>query len=207
MCAQLHALVRTLPRLEFPPPERQVSANGLYIFFERGEVAHDGDRITRIGSHTGHGNLLARLREHVTHNKDRSIFRKNVGRALLSRARDPFLADWNLDLTSHAARALHAGRVDMAKQAQVEEEVTTYIRTNFTFSIIGTPDATAALALERRCIATVASCPCCHPSPEWLGSYSPLRGVREGGLWQVQHLRGEVIDADLMHEIEGYAGR
>jgi hypothetical protein len=88
-CAALHALARGLPRFEFPPPERPVTANGVYLVFERGELAHGGDRIVRVGSHTGHGNLLARLREHATQNKDRSIFRKNIGRALLAKARDP----------------------------------------------------------------------------------------------------------------------
>ena len=206
-CAALHALARNLPRFEFPPPERQVAANGLYMFFERGELAHGGDRIVRVGGHTGHGNLLARLREHVTQNKDRSIFRKNIGRALLAKARDPFLDDWNRDLTSHAARAQYAGRIDMSKQAKVEEEVTGYILANLTFCIIGTPSADVALALEKRCIATVATCPGCHPSAEWLGSYSPLAGIRESGLWQVQHLQGEALDAESMSELERYAAR
>lgn len=206
-CAAVHALARRLSQLEFPPPERQVAANGLYILFERGELAHGGDRIVRVGSHTGHGNLLARLREHVTHNKDRSIFRKNIGRALLTKARDPFLMDWNRDLTSHAARAQYASRIDMAKQAKVEEEVTRYIRANLTFCIIGTPGADIALALEKRLIATVATCPGCHPSAEWLGSFSPLSGIRESGLWQVQHLHGETLDAESIAEMERYVAR
>jgi hypothetical protein len=206
-CAALHALATSLPRLEFPPPERPLGANGLYFIFERGEVAHGGDRIVRVGSHTGHGNLLARLREHVTHNKDRSIFRKHIGRALLAKAGDPFLDDWNRDLTSHAARAQFSGRIDMTRQAQVEEAVTRHIRANLTFCMIGTPDPEEALALEKRCIATVAQCPGCQPSPAWLGSYSPIAAIRESGLWQAQHLRGSVLDAGSMSELASLAAR
>lgn len=201
-CATLHALVSRLPRFEFPPPPREVASNGLYFVFERGEVAHGGDRIVRIGSHTGSGNLLARLREHVTHNKDRSIFRKNIGRALLARSGDPFLEDWNRDLTSHAARVRYAGRIDEVKQAEVERQVTHYIRANLTFSLVATPSPDVALALEKRCIATVASCPACHASAPWLGNDSPVAAIRESGLWQLQHLRGEALDADSVAELE-----
>jgi len=36
---------------------------------------------------------------HVNENKDRSIFRKNIGRALLDKNKDPYLKIWELDLT------------------------------------------------------------------------------------------------------------
>ncbi len=206
-CAALHALVSSLPVFEFPPAERPVAPNGLYFIFERGELAHGGSRIVRIGSHTGHGNLFARLREHVTHNKDRSIFRKNVGRALLAKERDPFLEDWDRDLTSHAARVKYSSRIDMNKQAQVEENVSNHIRMNLTFCIIGTPGPAIALMLEKRCIATVAMCPGCHPSSSWLGAFSPVAGIRESGLWQVQHLRGVRLDKETMSDLERCAAR
>ena len=49
--------------------------NGVYILFERDEKAHGGDRIVRIGTHTGDSNLYNRLKEHfINENKDRSIF-------------------------------------------------------------------------------------------------------------------------------------
>jgi hypothetical protein len=207
LCAALHELASRLPRSEFPPAERHVPTNGVYVVFERGEQAHGGDRIVRIGSHTGKGNLLARLREHVTQNKDRSIFRKNIGRALLAKGRDPFLEDWNRDLTSHAARERYAGRIDWAKQGQVEEDVTRYIQASFSFCVLGTADADAALDLERRCIATVARCSECHSSPEWLGRHSPVTAIRESGLWQVQHLRGEALTPEAMNELKRYVPR
>ncbi|MGC3998035.1 MAG: hypothetical protein QM767_11300 [Anaeromyxobacter sp.] len=204
-CAELHAIVRDLARFEFPPPDRKVPANGLYFIFERGEQGHGGDRIVRIGSHTGRGNLLARLREHVNPNKDRSIFRKNIGRALLAKAGDPFLADWDLDLTSHDARAQHEARIDMAKQSSVEDAVTKHIRTNLTFCVVGAPDPETALRLEKPSIATVATCAGCHASADWLGRHSPLAGIRESGLWQVQHLRGRTLEKPSINVLALYA--
>src|SRR3989344_2894303 len=108
MCESLHTWVRMLPIFRFPFDGEEISANGIYFLFEKGERAHGGARIVRVGTHTGEGQLLSRLKQHfITPNKDRSIFRKNIGRALLSCDEDSFLADWELDLTSAAARARH----------------------------------------------------------------------------------------------------
>jgi hypothetical protein len=82
LCYELHQLCSLLPRLRFPFEEKDIPCNGVYILFEEGEEAHGMDRIVRIGSHTGQNKLLSRLREHfINENKDRSIFRKNIGRA------------------------------------------------------------------------------------------------------------------------------
>jgi len=77
-------------------------SDGLYVLFEEGERGHGTDRIVRIGTHRGDGRLPLRLEEHfLKENKDRSIFRKNIGRALLARDGDEFLGQWEIDLTSH----------------------------------------------------------------------------------------------------------
>ena len=96
--------------------------NGVYFLFERSELGHGGMRIVRIGSHTGADKLPSRMAEHTTKNKDRSIFRKNIGRALLNKAGDPFLEQWNFDLTSRANRARYGPLVGATRQSQVEEQ-------------------------------------------------------------------------------------
>jgi hypothetical protein len=95
----------------------------------------------------------------------------------------------------------------MTKQSQVENDITRYIRANMSFCIIAAPGPNIALALEKRCIGTVATCSACHSSPAWLGSFSPLPAIRESGLWQVQHLRGATLDLETLSELEGYAAR
>jgi hypothetical protein len=162
LCADLHSLVRSLRRHRFPASSLTLSGNGLYFLFEAGETSHGGDRIVRVGSHRGTANLQARLQEHTTPNKDRSILRKNIGRALLSRARDPFLEIWNLDLTSHENRERFGARVDPAKQREVEDEVSSHIERNMSFSVIAMPDPEAGLALERLCIGTLSLCASCQ---------------------------------------------
>lgn len=57
ICQQLHALCNALPRHRFPFDEQAIPRNGIYILFEKGEQAHGGDRIVRVGTHTGENQL------------------------------------------------------------------------------------------------------------------------------------------------------
>lgn len=198
-CQALHEWVHTLPELDFSFTDLAIPMNGIYFLFEKGERAHGGKRIVRVGTHTGEGQLLSRLKQHfLTPNKDRSIFRKNIGRALLARDHDPFCADWELDLTPRAARELHGTRIDTAKQALVEKRVSAYIRDNFTFAVVRSDKKDERLRLESRCISTVSLCPLCIPSASWLGNDSPKEKIRESGLWIVNELYKEPLsDADF----------
>lgn len=181
-----------MPVHSFPFDSDALPRNGIYILFEDGEKAHDGERIVRIGTHAGENQLGSRLAQHFTNeNKDRSIFRKNIGRALLAHAGDPFLADWNLDLTSSAAKHLHSARIDFAKQRAIEQQVTAYMRTHFRFVAFRADAKELRLRWESQLISTISRCEYCRPSPQWLGLSSPHRKISESGLWQVNQLYRE----------------
>ena len=91
-CEAIHGLTKKLDRHCFPYNESAIPNNGIYVLFQKGEAGHGLDRIVRIGTHTGENQLRSRLKQHfLTENKDRSIFRKNIGRALLNKRSDPFL--------------------------------------------------------------------------------------------------------------------
>jgi len=91
-CDKIHRLFNGMERFNFPFDETKIPLNGIYVLFEKGEKGHGMNRIVRIGTHTGKNQLRSRLMQHfINENKDRSIFRKNIGRALLSKARDIFL--------------------------------------------------------------------------------------------------------------------
>src|SRR5687768_9315527 len=116
VCAALHALARTGTIHSFPLNPSRLPSNGIYVLFEEGEESHGGARIVRAGTHTGEGQLIERLKQHfLQENKDRSIFRKNIGRALLSRASDSFLTFWNLDRTTKKARSVACTEEELAK--------------------------------------------------------------------------------------------
>ena len=126
-----------MPRFSFPFDEKLIPTDGIYILFEKEEKAHGGERIVRVGTHTGESQLRSRLKQHfVTENKDRSIFRKNIGRALLSKTKDPYLDVWELDFTTRAAKAKSGKLIDGQKQREIEREVTKYLQDNFFFIVI-----------------------------------------------------------------------
>lgn len=200
-CAQLHAWARTLKRHRFPFDESLLPHDGVYVLFEKGERAHRGERVVRVGTHTGVGQLRSRLRQHfLVENKDRSIFRKNIGRALLTKRGDGYASVWELDLTPAAARKLHARKLDSAKQARVERAVTKYLRNNFSFAVVEVPNKAKRLQLESRMISTLSHCRECVGSVGWLGNHSPKQKIRQSGLWLVNELYKKPLSAaDLVY--------
>lgn len=189
VCARLHALCSSLPRLTFPFDAKGLPKNGVYVLFEQGETAHGGDRIVRVGTHTGANQLPSRLQQHfLKENKDRSVFRKNVGRALLAKDGDPFLAQWEIDLTTSAAKATYAALMDREKLSQTEQRVTAYMRRSLSFAVFPVEDKEQRLLWESRLISTVSLCNECRPSDGWLGLSSPKERIRKSGLWLVNEL-------------------
>lgn len=206
LCERVHRLLAGLHRCHFPFSEEEITSDGVYILFEKGETAHGTDRIVRIGTHTGDHNLPLRLLEHfVNENKDRSIFRKNIGRALLKKENDPFLEQWNWDLTSSADRQKYSQKLNHKKQAATEKLITQRIQNNFSFAIVPAKKKKQRLDLESRLIALVAQCTDCKPSKGWLGLHSPIPAIKNSGMWQRQGLKGNPLTEGGFKELRDMA--
>ena len=204
-CNKLHNLFNNSKRLKFPFKEEDIPLNGIYILFEKDECAHGGDRIVRIGSHTGINQLISRLKQHfVNENKDRSIFRKNIGRALLNKSKDSFLEQWELDLTSKKAKEKNRHLIDLNKQKEVEKKVTEYIQNNFSFAVLKIDDKKKRLESESKLISTVSLCKECGPSKNWLGLFSPKEKIVKSGLWLVNELYKEPFSDKEIDELKNY---
>ena len=189
-CATVHRWANTSERYRFPFDASEIPLNGVYILFEKGEYGHEQDRIVRIGSHTGHDRLGLRLEEYFSiENKDRSIFRKNIGRAILNKKKDPFLEYWEMKLTTKKDREKYAPLVDHEYQKRVEKQVSRYMQCHFSFCVIGIADNEEnPLLIEKKLISTVSLCKECQPSENWLGHDSPKEKIAGIGLWQEHHL-------------------
>lgn len=197
LCHAVHELLAQLPSLRFPFAEAQVPRDGIYLLFEEGETGHSTQRIVRVGTHTGAHQLRSRLQQHfLQRNKDRSIFRKNVGRALLNRDDDPFLQQWEIDLTSRKSKDEQGATVDREILQAVEERVSETILARFRFAVIQVPSRQERLYLEARLVSTVSLCVECGPSDGWLGLHSPKQKIRESGLWQVNELYKDPLSPD-----------
>lgn len=203
-CGYLHEAVANLPRFR-QENLQEMPGNGIYFLFEVGEKAHGTARIVRVGTHTGQDNLRTRISEHFFRsNKDRSIFRKHIGRCLLAKAGDPFLAQWELDLTSRNAREMHAAEIDRKKLASVEADVTSYMRENFSFAALRFDSKTDRLRNEGLLLSTICRCRECGSSKDWLGRFHPTaQSIRASGLWNVQGLNGAPLSLADARELVG----
>jgi predicted peroxiredoxin len=124
-CKWLHEQLESLPVFRYPFDLEMLPKNGVYFFYEEGENSKHGKginrpRIVRIGTHK-ENNFRSRISEHFLLNEskmkftqsnpkpsDRSIFRKNIGMALLNKHNDlDYLKVWEIDFTSGINRANH----------------------------------------------------------------------------------------------------
>ena len=194
-CHKLHEIFNGLNKFNFPFNENDIPLNGIYVLFEKGEIAHNLNRIVRIGTHTGDNQLRSRLKQHfIMENKDRSIFRKNIGRAILNKNKDGFLKYWEVDLTTKDSKEKYSRVIDFNKQKEIEKKVTRYLQDNFSFVVFKVDDKDKRLELESKIISTISSCKECFPSKNWLGLFSPKDKIRESGLWLVNELNKETLN-------------
>jgi hypothetical protein len=203
ICRGLHKFANQQPRYDFTFNSKLIPQNGIYILFEKGEVGHDGDRIVRIGTHTGNNQLRSRLMQHFTkENKDRSIFRKNIGRCLLNKANDSYLSVWELDCTSSEGKRKNKHLVVPDYQDAIEKNVSQYMRHQLSFCVIEVANKDDRLYFESRIISTVSACKECQPSSDWLGLSSTKDKVKESGLWQVNELYKEPLTESDLRKLE-----
>lgn len=212
LCKWLHENIEQLPLIKFPFKLEQLPENGIYFFYEDGEIwGHGGDKqkIVRIGTHKN-GNFRSRIKEHFLLDeskmnfdatkpapKDRSIFRKNIGRALLNKEKDNYLKIWEIDFTIKANRERYRDYRDIQKEKRIEIEITKILREHFSFRFIileNESDRIGAEGLESSLIGTIANCKLCRPSNNWLGRYSTKKQIKESGLWLIQHLNAKCIN-------------
>jgi len=212
LCKWLHEQLEQLPPpIKFPFKLEQLPENGVYFFYECGEIWGHGEnkpRIVRVGTHRN-GNFKSRIKEHYCLDEskmdfdkaqpkpsDRSIFRKNIGRALLKRDNDDYLQIWEIDFIKSKNRKLFGDRRNTIKEKTIESTITKILRERFSFRFIIIDNLTERMGskgLESSLIGTLSHCKLCKPSEKWLGNYSPKQQIRNSGLWLVQHLKANGI--------------
>jgi hypothetical protein len=136
--------------------------------------------------------------------KDRSIFRKNIGRALLHRDGDPYEDLWDIDFTTRVSRESNGFRRDVEKEKQIEINVTNILRERFAFCWIeleGQDRRMGSHGLEAALIGTLAKCGECRPSTNWLGRFSPRPKIAQSGMWLEQHLQAPELTEFAWNEL------
>lgn len=219
-CQTLHLIAERLPVVSYPFQPTDLPRDGIYFFYETGETWGHGEppraRIVRVGTHR-EGNFRSRMADHYLVGrkaevqrdrpapKDRSIFRKNLGRALLARTNDPYLPMWEIDFTTRAKRDALGERRNLVKEQSLEDEISRLLRERFVFRCLpmsGEEERMGGSGLEAKLIGTLARCTRCRPSDGWLGRYSPKPEIRRSGLWLSQHLSSEPLTAADLTDVE-----
>jgi hypothetical protein len=211
-CSWLHNQLESLPIVKFPFNVKSLPSNGIYFFYEEGEIIDHGyglkPRIVRIGTHK-ENNFQSRISEHFLLNEskmnftianpkpsDRSTFRNDIGRALLNKNNDYYLKIWNIDYMFKENRLKMNLMRNIEKEKQIESEISKILRYTFSFRFIaleGQQKRIGKEGLESRLIGTIANCNVCKPSENWLGRFSTLERIRNGKLWLSQYLIAEGI--------------
>ena len=183
-----------LPRYHWDQINSVPFQNGIYIMFEVGEKLYGMNRIVRIGTHRADGRLKERLKDHFyKENKDGSILRKNVGLSLLHRENDPFEAIWALDWSKQSVKNEYANSAQLERKKKIERAVSSYLRSNLSFTCILVEDEKDRLRVEEALIATLNKANDFVSSAEWLGRHSPKHEIANSGLWNTQGLNGKVL--------------
>jgi len=176
--------------------------SGIYILFESGEKYHGMDRVVRVGTHRSDGRLRRRLKDHfLRENKDSSIFRKNIGKAILNQNNDPYLDVWSVNTSKPKNRASLGSRFDPVFQKEVEECVTKYMVEHFSFVCFPVETKAERLRFEEGIIATLSNAGDFTASSEWLGQYNPEHEIASSGMWLKQGLDGIPLSESEFEDI------
>jgi hypothetical protein len=193
---ELHQIFNEQKRYSFPFEHfiNEIPKNGIYIIFENGEKYKNLDRIVRVGTHTGNNQLRSRLNEHfIKENKNRSIFRKNIGRCFLNKESNPYLSLWELDITSRAEKEKNLKLLDLDYEKKMEKRISNYVQTNLSFCVFQIDTKDDRLFWESKIVSTLAKASDIKSSENWLGNQSTKDKIKVSGLWQVNELYNDSL--------------
>ena len=193
---ELHQIFNEQKRYSFPFEHfiNEIPKNGIYIIFENGEKYKNLDRIVRVGTHTGNNQLHSRLNQHfIKENKNRSIFRKNIGRCFLNKESNPYLSLWELDITSRAEKEKNLKLLDLDFEKKIEKRISNYVQTNLSFCVFQIDTKDDRLFWESKIVSTLAKATDIKSSENWLGNQSTKDKIKVSGLWQVNELYNDSL--------------
>jgi hypothetical protein len=173
----------------FIGPNNMLPLNGIYFFFERGQKIRikngEYDRVVRVGINEKPNNFIRRINDHYKGNIKASVYRENVGWALLERAG---LKPKMVYKTKKNYKSQNSG-------GPLEKTISEYFSQNLTFKAFSI-DYTKLKEYEK--ILTGAFSIYYQyriwkkelDIKDWLGAYSYSQGnkIRRGALWNSENV-------------------
>lgn len=200
---EIHNLFNNMQQFKASEIDNIPFDNGIYIIFETGETYKHLKRIVRVGTHDSEARLRDRLKDHfLRKNKDGSVFRKNVGKAILNKRENPYLVVWSMDTSKRENKKF----IDAGFQDSIEEEVSDYLESNMSFVVLPVEGKERRLRLEKAIIASLNQFSESRLSDNWLGNNSPEEQIRSSGLWLKIGLDADPLNTDEMEFIRQVIG-
>lgn len=196
---RLHRLLQQLPRYKKEDISKISFEDGVYFFFEEGEVYHGVDRIVKVGTHIADGKMRQRLRDHYKPNQEGSVFRKVIGKAMLRY--DQYKFEELLDLELSKGK-LAGGIKRYEKEKNLERRITNYLNNKFSFACVKVVEKEQRLRFEEGLVALLHRTEDFKPSSEWFGQYSPNEEIRASGLWLREGLCNESLTKEELQRLE-----
>ena len=201
ICYRIHKLFNRMPRYKWDTIDKVGFDSGIYILFEVGEAYRGMDRIVRVGTHRSDGRLRGRLKDHfISQNNDGSIFRKNIGRAILNKNMQSYLSVWT------KTKSRSDSNYDASFQKKIEDRVTRYMRDNFTFTCFPVEANAERSRLELGIIAALNNAEDFIASPDWRGQYSSEYEVVQSGMWLKEGLNDVPLSEGEFRRLEFLCG-
>lgn len=204
----IHQFFNEQQRFSFPYDKKEIEritdSNGLYVLFEKGESSKGFDRIVRIGSHDGKNRLVKRLKDHFMSSVQRnSIFRKHIGRCLLTIENDEYIENWNKPFKKIIDKVRYKDFVDLHYEKKYEELITDHICVNLSFTLIPRIyDSKQRDRIEEGLIASLAQSTIRTSSVSWLGNNHPDKRIRDAKIWNIEYLNGQPISPIEFEELK-----
>ncbi len=202
---RLYALVQGLPRCDSTTDLHKLPADGIYLFFEMGELAPwrggTTDRIVRIGINEKDGGFRRRIRKHYGRvkslggNRGQSAFRRHIG------------GDWLRRQDAQCQRVDPWLRDKVGEFDDVEKAVSQLLRDRFTFVWLEVQDTLLRARLEKGLIGLLAQWPLGKPSQSWLGHHAKNDKIRRAGLWNSDDIDALPLTSQELIQIESLAYR
>jgi hypothetical protein len=168
-----------------------INLNGIDVFFEKGEKAHGGDRIVRIGCNDKPDNHVRRIGEYFSPFSTtwNSSFCNDVYRAFVRKEVGDTIFGKQWETWKKRLKRLKECGFETASEEALEIAVE-YMRNKMSFVVFNI-DFIKIQKLKAKLINTVSTCDCCSPSDNWIGKYAirqkstkDTEKIRKSGLWQ-----------------------
>lgn len=198
----IHDMIRKMPQYTWDTIGNLEFENGIYIIFEPKNSDGASNRIVRIGTHTGPDRLKGRIRGHyISNRKDGSVFRKDIGLAMLNKERDEYSDIWNLNTSNPQIKKENEDRLNPDFEKMLEERVSDYLREKTKFVCIEVNDLDERLRIEEGLIAILGGNKNFKPDDDWLGYYHPDSRIRKNFIWNKQGLDGKPLSLDEVRNL------